>query len=756
MEGQQTVIEESTSTDVLQTEEHLPSLLNVENNEPTTTPDDPQSSSLKNKTKQNKETKTPRTKHSCPYSSCTSSVVHLPRHMRRSHGWSPRKARSVLNSFNLRKTRKEQSKRREYKSIVCPVKDCKSVVKRIHNHLTNFHKIERGSIKYKHYLFYAVPNETEVLSSSELSVHGNETDSSSECFEPQPSKMKKQSHVKQLDNVFNTIYSSGEDELETDSPPVFSESSEEEKSTVNKHDEPNTNNDPIANDDQENSDIANTNLQELLSEFEQWLKGPDGGQKDDRCAEQCRRQIELVVSFIDSKTHNLTNILHKRILRDNWLTKFDKEKRPGTVKSYLDALNQFYVFLKCEGFDVGVSTETLTTLSEQVKLWAKSYRKKGIDRFWEKRMEDMSTMRTPEQVREFDTSKTARLAISLLGEYQDTEGEMPPSQPEYTTVRDYLLTTLCINNGSRSGTLANITLQEFENAHKEDGCFVAKVKNHKTFTTHGPVNLVFTPSLHRYIHIYIAKFRNRLGNVDTDANAPLFLSWNRSKMKSSQVGTQIGSCWGKVFGKKTSSGGATAFRKAAVSAVHESNEDLRGDLANLMVHKQSTADRYYLLKSKGKSAVKTSQELSKIMRTTTSCTVTHDTEKNTGSKSNDNEESSSKELLSGQLSGRHKWTSDEISVLNTAFSLQLKQKSISMEEVRAIIKNQPLLHHIHPRKIRDKIRSYFDKEDSEPESEKSPSLPTENESCEERLQRFGLKLPTKEIDAPGIVRFTNK
>ena len=93
-----------------------------------------------------------------------------------------------------------------------------------------------------------------------------------------------------------------------------------------------------------------------------------------------------------------------------------------------------------------------------------------------------------------------------------------------------------------------------------------------------------------------------------------FLSFTGTSLDSSQVGAQIGSCWGKVFGKQASMGGATAFRKAAVSAVHESNEEMRGDLADLMVHNQATATKYYLLKNKGKSAVKTYKELSRIMR----------------------------------------------------------------------------------------------------------------------------------------------
>ena len=46
-------------------------------------------------------------------------------------------------------------------------------------------------------------------------------------------------------------------------------------------------------------------------------------------------------------------------------------------------------FLKCEEVDVGVTADVLTSLLDQMKLWAKSYRKKGKERLWEKRMEDL-------------------------------------------------------------------------------------------------------------------------------------------------------------------------------------------------------------------------------------------------------------------------------------------------------------------------------------------------------------------------------
>ncbi|XP_028414073.1 uncharacterized protein LOC114537140, partial [Dendronephthya gigantea] len=242
-------------------------------------------------------------------------------------------------------------------------------------------------------------------------------------------------------------------------------------------------------------------------------------------------------------------------------------------------------------------------------------------------------------------------------------------------------------------------------------------RDHKTLSSHGSVNVIFNASLYRYTKIYIQKFRNRLADVNTDKDSPVFLTSNQKKMKSSQV--------------ETSMGGATAFRKAAVSAVHEQNEDLRGDLADLMVHKQSTADHYYLLKNKGKSAVRTSNELAKIMRSSGQANM----EENTDTLQVENPEQ------------RHKWTPNEILELGSAFSEHIKRKSITLRQVKEITKGIPILRCISLKKICDKIRSYFGTDESR--SEKSPSLPGEMESCQEHMERAGL---TKCMERAGITK----
>ena len=56
-----------------------------------------------------------------------------------------------------------------------------------------------------------------------------------------------------------------------------------------------------------------------------------------------------------------------------------------------------------------------------------------------------------------------------------------------------------------------------------------------------------------------------------------------------------------------------------MSAVHRDDEGERENLAGLMVHNKSTADRYYLMQAKVTSAVKTSKYLTRIMHDGQSC-----------------------------------------------------------------------------------------------------------------------------------------
>ena len=58
------------------------------------------------------------------------------------------------------------------------------------------------------------------------------------------------------------------------------------------------------------------------------------------------------------------------------------------------------------------------------------------DQFWEKRMDNLSSLRKPEQIKQFDLSTVAWEAVKVLGEFQDKSSVDEPSNAEYTLVRD--------------------------------------------------------------------------------------------------------------------------------------------------------------------------------------------------------------------------------------------------------------------------------------------------------------------------------
>ena len=487
-----------------------------------------------NATNNSKSSKTKRVKHRCPYPTCSSNVIHLPRHMKQVHKWAKEDATSVVNTFALRKQRKG-SQRKSLKQKICPVFGCKSVVRRLHNHLVDIHGHKRGSKTYKECLGAAIVNEVIELSSDSMSCESSSEEythiSKLNSKKRVKKQVKKQKIVKgNHESIFKKVYSSSDDDDDEDEkdngcptcPSIFKQKNEGEcsqtftnanevpregeiaksgdmvcKKDVMTHSQKDLSDkwssEELESGEESDSDSSYTYSQEsddeeilntpvnaapdeasIFKQFEDWLQTADGGRKDETNALKCSRQVQLVMQYICPENPTLKDVLNKNTLKTKWLNKFEKERHPGTVRAYLGDLRQFYSFIQCElPRNVDVSSDVLYSLEAQMTQWSKSFYKLVKNRYWEKRMIDMEQLRTPDQIREFSLSSVARTAIKLLDEYQvKPEGTMP-SQTEYTAVRDYLVTTICINNGSRSGALANITVSEFMSAQPlDDSCVV--------------------------------------------------------------------------------------------------------------------------------------------------------------------------------------------------------------------------------------------------------------------------------------------
>ena len=445
-----------------------------------------------------------RAKHSCPFPSCKASVVHLPRHMRQVHGWSKADSTAVLGNFDLRNSRPAPSsavKKRKHARKVCPVRDCGSIVKRIHNHLAQKHNIKRGSPRFVQ-LVKNTENYEPAVVDCEMTSHESSVNSSDEDQSEDQWRMKKPGSSE----VYQTVYDS-EDSAEYDwilenivkgggkkggkdvddrryegkcgggdygdgegksgsadyddgghcgggefggennvgggdnvgdgefggennvgggdnvgggeilggedsnanefgsgvSGDKGGNVGNEKRGSVDGEGDDGEGDDGDGEGDNDDGDTAAANVPSnvddkvLLSNFKDWLSGPDGGRKDAKCAQQSMRQVEMVMGYITPSSPSISSLLHKAVLRDKWLTTFEKEKKPGTVKSYLGTLNNFYVYLRAECQhkfkELGVSEAQVVSLSEQVKMCAKSSRKMSQDCFGEKRLEDIDSLK---------------------------------------------------------------------------------------------------------------------------------------------------------------------------------------------------------------------------------------------------------------------------------------------------------------------------------------------------------------------------
>ena len=127
--------------------------------------------------------------------------------------------------------------------------------------------------------------------------------------------------------------------------------------------------------------------------------------------------------------------------------------------------------------------------------------------------------------------------------------------------------------------------------------------------------MVLTVRLYNCLDIFLKELRAKLQCSQTDVNMPMFLSWLGKNLQSSQVTKALGS----IFKKAAVEGPIhhTLYRKSAVTRCHDKHKDMSDHLADLMAHRESTAEKYYRLFDKRKSSVKASQALHGIMREAT-------------------------------------------------------------------------------------------------------------------------------------------
>ena len=196
----------------------------------------------------------------------------------------------------------------------------------------------------------------------------------------------------------------------------------------------------------------------------------------------------------------LKKLFDRKVLRNKWLNHFELRRKAGTVKSYLHSLRLFYKFIICEEVEKDYVTEC-PRMIVVMENWLTVYRRKSEKDRWQKDLDDFNSLLESKDFIVLGNSKLVTYCKKVLIDLKSSDQTLTFKQ--FTSVRDYLMIYLCIDNASRTGTVANMTCREFLKARFKNNTYQVAVFNHKTVGTSGPANIVFSPILHREACIYL-------------------------------------------------------------------------------------------------------------------------------------------------------------------------------------------------------------------------------------------------------------
>lgn len=118
---------------------------------------------------------------------------------------------------------------------------------------------------------------------------------------------------------------------------------------------------------------------------------------------------------------------------------------------------------------------------------------------------------------------------------------------------------------------------------------------------------------------------------------------------------------------------ATIFRKSTLTKVHEDHKELKGDLADLMGHKTTTAEKFYRLPKK-EACIEAANNLTSIMRAPKEVPVSDQDTPGKAENKTQPPESLQKEHFS--------WNEEDVAAIHELFAGEIKKESVTMAIVR--------------------------------------------------------------------------
>ena len=355
-----------------------------------------------------------------------------------------------------------------------------------------------------------------------------------------------------------------------------------------------------------------------LNLFEKYLKSNSGGKKDPKNAGNEKAQMRRMMSVIcKGNIPHYLSFVNLKLVEDVWIKGHCLEKKyePGTIKSYLLSLGQFYDFLMrsnvCPSLPNTVpvnhlSTDQLKVAQNEVSKWRSSLRVEEDHRQYQVMVEDGDNILTREDFSSVLESSSYKQIITKLTAInkKHSENTDKPEKSElfllnletFVNIRDCLLFNLIVCNISRSGAVANMTLEEYHRARASPtGHYVVQVMKHKTARKYGPCQIIIREEMKQHFDTYVNMVRPQVPGKKCEH---FFTSWTGVKMEPGGVSTQISTFFEKCLGVdfcKERRISATLIRKSLLTYIYDKLPEMKEELGNLMKHDPKTGERFYHL-----------------------------------------------------------------------------------------------------------------------------------------------------------------
>ena len=233
---------------------------------------------------------------------------------------------------------------------------------------------------------------------------------------------------------------------------------------------------------------SGTAREHFLASFLQYLRHAEGGILSDEQSRIHVRQVHKVLEVLDKDGKDVKCLTWKRglVVWDDFCAPNLRAKSltGNTIKTYLKSIEIFSRFIEKGDFYnpallTDLQKDVLVRLQPRMQDYRKAVHRRTAVQTTTRDVDESYSAMTPQDLKKFEESDLAKQAVKLIG--QSLEHHLL-SKKEFTLVRDYLLITVLIENGSRPGPLENAKVKRFQQATytKSKGRWTLVVDEHKT------------------------------------------------------------------------------------------------------------------------------------------------------------------------------------------------------------------------------------------------------------------------------------